>query len=91
MGFLCQSRGSNCTTHLLSSPAACANCIKQNGHMTDGINQSQIAEESKHFYCIFLMSLQGKPPSKKATVLNKVNKPAAAPGGQDGKVTPHTH
>lgn len=36
------------------------------------------------------LSLQGKPPTKKATVLNKVNKTLLAPAGPDGEGTEHT-
>lgn len=41
--------------------------------------------------CLSLsLSLQGKPPTKKATVLNKVNKAPPAPTGHDGEGIEHT-
>lgn len=47
-----------------------------------------IRGSEKYFFSPSLL-LQGKPPTKKATVLNKVNKAPPAATGVDGKVTEH--
>lgn len=42
-----------------------------------------------HVLLLFFISLQGRPPTKKATVLNKVNKAPQTPSGLDGEGTKH--
>lgn len=53
-------------------------------------NGHRYVNGSAHLLVMFL-SLQGKPPTKKATVLYKVNKTLPTPSRPDGEGAKHTH